>query len=123
MNYIDLLTYLMSSRGENLRLVQAVRNISRIRKMDNGIKRSLNTFLKTGVCDHEEAGVSFVELVNDEQMKPIRAFLMLDWLKREPIEAMKYLAIRGVHADLSKVDSAAIKEEVSEETDKSEIQL
>lgn len=123
MNYIDLLTYLMSSQGEDLRFIQAVRNISRIRKMDDSIKSALNTFLKTGVCDHEESGVSFVELVNDEHMKPIRAFLMLDWLKREPIEAMKYLAIRGVHADLSKVGSASIKEEVSEEIDKSEILL
>lgn len=123
MNYIDLLTYLMSSQGEDLRFIQAVRNISRIRKMDDGIKRALNTFLKTGVCDYEEAGVSFVELVNDEHMKPVRAFLMLDWLKREPVEAMKYLTIRGVHADLSKVGSATIKEDVSEEIDKSEIQL
>ena len=123
MNYIDLLTYLMSSQGEDLRLIQAVRNISRIRKMDNDIKIALSAFLKTGVCDYEEAGVSFVELVNDEHMKPVRAFLMLDWLKREPVEAMKYLAIRGVHADLSKVGSATIKEDVSEEIDKSEIQL
>jgi len=91
--------------------------------MDNEIKRALNAFLKTGVCDYEESGVSFVELVNDEHMKPVRAFLMLDWLKREPVEAMKYLAIRGVHADLSKVGSATIKEDVSEEIDKSEIQL
>ena len=124
MNYIELLNYLMSSEGEGLTFIQAVRNIGRIRKMDPEIKSALGKFLQTGKCSHEEAGVTFAELVNSEQMKPIRAFLMLDWLKREPISALKHLALLGIHADLSEVGSAKINEDIDEtDIDKSDIVL
>ena len=124
MNYIELLKYLMSSEGEGLTFVQAVRNIGRIRRMDPEIKSALGKFLQTGKCNHEEAGVTFAELVNSEQMKPIRAFLMLDWLKREPVSALKHLALLGIHADLSEVGSAKINEDIDEtDIDKSDIEL
>lgn len=124
MNYIVLLNYLMSSDGEDLTLVQAIRNIVRIRKLDPEIKTSLGKFLKTGKCSHEESGVTFVELVNQEHMKPIRAFMMLDWLKREPVRALKHLAMLGIHADLSKVGTAKIKKDIDEsDIDKSDIEL
>ena len=112
----------MSKDGEALSFVQAVRNIIRIRKMDPVIKEALVSFLNTGVCSHTEAGVCFTELVGAEKMKPIRAFLMLDWLKREPMTALKYLALRGIHADLSEVDSAKIATKIDEGSiDKSDI--
>lgn len=123
MNYIELLNYLMSKDGEDLSFVQAVRNIGRIRKLDPEIKKALISFVNTGKCSHTEAGVCFTELVGGERMKPIRAFLMLDWLKREPITALKYLALRGIHADLSEVGSASISSKIEEETiDKSDIE-
>lgn len=104
----------MAKDGENLTFVQAVRNIGRIRKMDPEIKKALIGFLNTGKCSHIEAGVCFTELVNKEKMKPIRAFLMLDWLKREPVTALKYLTLRGIHADLSEVGSAKIATKTDE---------
>lgn len=123
MNYIELLNYLMSKDGEDLSFVQAVRNIGRIRKLDSEIKKALISFVNTGKCSHTEAGVCFTELVGGERMKPIRAFLMLDWLKREPITALKYLALRGIHADLSEVGSASIPSKIEEGTiDKSNIE-
>ena len=123
MNYIELLNYLMSKDGEDLSFVQAVRNIGRIRKLDPEIKKALISFVNTGKCSHTEAGVCFTELVGGERMKPIRAFLMLDWLKREPITALKYLALRGIHADLSEVGSASIPSKIEEGTiDKSDIE-
>lgn len=122
MNYIVLLSYLMSKDGEDLSFVQAVRNIGRIRKMDPVIKKALIAFLNTGQCCHTEAGVCFTELIGPEKMKPIRAFLMLDWLKREPVTALKYLALRGAHADLSEVGSAKIATKIDEGSiDKSDI--
>ena len=114
MKYIDLFNYLISKDGEDLSFVQAVRNIGRIRKLDPVIKEALVGFLNTGKCSHTEAGVCFAELVGTEKMKPIRAFLMLDWLKREPISALKYLALRGIHADLSEVGSAKIATKIDE---------
>ena len=40
----------------------------------------------------EIEGVSFRELTENEGMKPIRAILMLDWLRREPAVAIRYMA-------------------------------
>lgn len=122
MKYIDLFNYLISKDGEDLSFVQAVRNIGRIRKLDPVIKEALVGFLNTGKCSHTEAGVCFTELVGTEKMKPIRAFLMLDWLKREPISGLKYLALRGIHADLSEVGSANVATKIDESSiDKSDL--
>jgi len=55
-------------------------------------------------------------------MKSVRAFKMLDWLKREPVLAHRYLAQQILRADLSKHGSATIKTEI-EEPDKSDIEL
>ncbi len=124
MNYIDLFCYLISRDGEGLSIGQAIRNIGRIRKMAPEIKSALKRYIDSGKCSHSEAGVSFTELIGSEGMKPIRAFLMLDWLKREPIAALKYLALRGIHADLSEVGTAQISNNVDETTiDKSDIVL
>ena len=116
MKYIDIFNYLISKDGENLSFVQAIRNIGRIRKMDPIIKEALISFLNTGKCSHTEAGVCFTELIGKEKMKPIRAFLVLDWLKREPITALQYLALRGIHADLSKVGTAEITTDIDKST-------
>ena len=48
MKYIDLFNYLISKDGEDLSVVQAVRNISRIRKMDPVTKEALAGFLNSG---------------------------------------------------------------------------
>ena len=122
MKYLDLLGYMMSKDGEDLSFVQAVRNIIRIRKMDPEIKNSLSNFMETGVCSHSEAGVCFTELTGAEKMTPVRAFLMLDWLKREPLSGLKYLALRGIHTDLSEVGSAKVRSDIDEKSiDKSDI--
>lgn len=122
MNYIELLNYMMSKDGEDLSLVQAVRNIGRIRKLNPEIKKAMEDFLNTGKCSYTAAGVCFTELIGAEKMKPIRAFLMLDWLKREPVTALKYLTLKGIHADLSEVGSASIATTIDENSiDKSDI--
>ena len=37
-------------------------------------------------------GVTFQELVEEEGMNELQAFLMLDWLQRDPKDAMEYMA-------------------------------
>ncbi len=80
---------------------------------------------ETGKCDLTIAGVSYNELINAEGMKPIRAFKMLDWLKREPVMAHRYLTQRVMRADLSEFGSATVATELPPETeiDKSDIKL
>lgn len=120
MKYIDLYNYLRDQEGLNR--AQAIRSILAIRKFAPEIKDAMSEWTKTGKCDLKIAEVSFSELIVSEGMKPIRAFKMLDWLKREPIMAHRYLSQRLMRADLSKVGSAKIAVDISE-NDKSDIEL
>lgn len=121
MKYIDLYQYLRNC--EKLSRVQAIRSIIEIRQFDPIIKDAMSKWTKTGTCDLIIADVSFNELICTEEMKPIRAFKMLDWLNREPALAHRYLAQRIMRADLSKHGSAKISTEIEDNTDKSDIEL
>lgn len=120
MKYIDLYNYLRDQ--EELTRVQAIRSILNIRNLDSEIKTAMSEWVKTGTCNLTIEEVSFKELVSKVGMKPVRAFKMLDWLKREPVLAHRYLAQRVMRADLSKHGSAKIKTDI-DETDKSDINL
>ena len=115
MKYIDLYNYLRDH--EELNRTQAIRSIIAVRKLDPEIKKALVKWAETGKCDLTIEDVSFHELVTSEGMKPIRAFKMLDWLKREPVLAHRYLAQRVMLADLSKAGSAQISDVVPENDD------
>lgn len=117
--YIDLYKFLRDKEGLNR--VQAIRSILNVRKFDPEIKAAMKKWAETGRCDLKVADVSFNELVTKEEMKPIRAFKMLDWLKREPVIAHRYLAQRVLLSDLSVHGSAKVAIDM-EETDKSDIE-
>lgn len=120
MKYIDLYNFLREK--EELSRVQAIRSIMDVRKFAPEIKSAMTEWALTGRCDLTVADVSFNELIRTENMKPIRAFKMLDWLSREPIMAYRYLAQRVMLADLSKHGSAKVATDI-EETDKSDLKL
>ena len=120
MRYLDLYNFLRDKEG--LTRVQAIRSIMDVRQLDPEIKHALVAWFETGHCELTIADVTFDELTNKEEMKPIRAFKMLDWLKREPAFAHRYLAQRRLKADLSQVGSAKVADEI-EETDKSDIEV
>lgn len=120
MKYIDLYNYLRDN--EELNRAQAIRSILAVRKFDPEIKSAMAVWTKTGTCDLVVADVSYKELVSSVSMKPIRAFKMLDWLKREPVLAYRYLVQRVMRSDLSKFGSAQVAIEISE-TDKSDVEL
>lgn len=120
MEYIKLYRYLRQE--EMLTRVQAVRSTYGVRKLDKEIRTGLAVWVKTGKCDLVIADVSFNELIEKEGMKPIRAFKMLDWLKREPLTAYYYLKHRIALADLSKHGSAKVATVIAE-TDQSDIEL
>lgn len=120
MEYIKLYRYLR--QNEMLTRVQAVRSSYEVRKLDKDIKKAISEWIKTGKCDLVIENVSYDELVTKEEMKPIRAFKMLDWLKREPMTAHYYLMHRLALADLSKNGSAQVALDI-EEKDTSNIEL
>lgn len=67
-------------------------NLWKLRNLDAELKEALYTWLEDGVPTIMIHDVSFVELINSESMNPIQAFLYLDWLKREPVRAVKLMA-------------------------------
>ena len=97
--YIKLYQHLRYKDG--LKPWEAVECIAEVREMAPEILLALKEW-----ADGEESpditinGISFNKLVNDEGMKPIRAFLMLDWIYRDPIAAMNYLATSRLRATM-----------------------
>ena len=123
---------------EGFSALQAFRNMGRIRKMDPSILKALQEWLEGGYPVLTVNGVSFEELVEDEDMNPIRAFLMLDWIHREPASAMRYMAVEryvGKDIQLSESEKKKLDEvigrkkvdtacgDISEWEDKSDIVL
>lgn len=92
--YLALYRYLTdTNQGEGLKPFEAVRNINRIRNIKNpAILAAMKSYFENRITPEINInGVTFQQLVNNEDMKPVRAFLMLDWLDSEPLEAMNYL--------------------------------
>lgn len=90
-SYIKFYTYLVGEA--NLSSLEAIRTINRVRKLDSQIKNALIDWFNQEEVSLTINDVSFDELVNDEGFTPVRAFLLLDWIKREPAQAMHYMAI------------------------------
>ena len=89
--YESLLKYL--TENELFSRIQALRIINRIRKLDPEIKKEfIKWFCYNRMPLLTIEGVTFEELINDEKMRPVRAFLFMDWLKREPVIALTYMA-------------------------------
>lgn len=108
--YIHLFNYLKSEEGLNS--VSAYRNVQRIRKLPVEFKNAVAQILQGQTPELEYQGVTLSELVETEQMKPIRALLMLDWIRREPIVAMRYLETERLRApmQISDADKEKVKE-------------
>lgn len=95
--------YKLLTKQEEMSPWEAVVAINDIRKMDATIKQALWKWLQNGIPPKLTInGVSLQELINPdedegEQMSPLRAFMMLDWIKREPLVAKHYLSVHRFH--------------------------
>ena len=88
--YAKLTAYLLEEEGLNP--VSSCRNIQKVRTLPTELKKAVLCVLNGGIPDIEVEGVSFLDLTEKDGMKPIRAILMLDWLRREPAVATHYMA-------------------------------
>ena len=89
--FIKLYAHLTESEG--LGRMTALRCIVRLRKMSPDILSDLKDYLSNGIIPERSIeGVTFTELTNKDGFTPSRAFLFMDWLKREPEEALQYMA-------------------------------
>lgn len=118
--YISLFRYLTNTEGLNAS--EAYRNIQRVRKLPPELKEAVYDVLSSSCPNICYEGVSFRELTEEEGMNSIRAILMLDWIRREPIAAMQYMATERMRHSL--VINAEEKEEVnSSRKDESDIEF
>lgn len=78
---------------ENLRPWEAIRNIAKLRKVAPEILMAIREWSYGFIPEIAIKGVSYAELTEKEGLKPVQAFLMLDWLKRDPVAAMRFMEI------------------------------
>lgn len=76
--------------------IKVIKVIFQIRNFNPELKKAFYSYFKekgdvipTEISFH---GVSLAELIEKEGMNPLRAFLMLDWISKNPKDAMEYMA-------------------------------
>lgn len=103
LKYIQLYNYLVSEEGLNP--ISAYRSIQRIRVLPSELKNSVLQVMQGEFPNIEYHGVTLNELIENEHMKPVRAILMLDWIRREPAVAMRYMETERLRAPMQFSDS------------------
>lgn len=88
--YIQLYTYL--TKEENHSPIKSVRIISYVRKLPVDFKSAIFAIIEHKIPDIEINGITLHELMEKDNMKPIRAIFMLDWIRREPRVAFRYMS-------------------------------
>jgi hypothetical protein bacD2_15590 len=62
------------------------------------------------IPDITSNGVSLEELINKDDMTPIRALLFLDWVRRDPSNAFKYMKDDTIYGGMPKLSEEKEKE-------------
>jgi len=91
--YKELYKELMDLYGSRIKVIKI---INQIRNFKPELKKAFYTYFKEkGEIIPKEIsfhGVTLTELIEKEGMNPLRAFLMLDWISKNPRDAMEYMA-------------------------------
>ena len=96
--YIRLYEYLREKEG--LEGIQILRNIYRLRKLPRTFLIEVEKLLNGQEPQLEVEGVTYQELTEKDGMRPIRAILMLDWIRRDSYAAFKYMEKKGLRAPI-----------------------
>lgn len=94
--YIHLFKYLIEEEGLNA--FSAYQSIQRVRQLPVEFKEAVHMVLEGKFPHLEYHEVTLEELTEKERMKPIRAIMMLDWIRREPAVAMRYMESEKLRA-------------------------
>lgn len=101
--YIQLFNYIVTEEDSNP--INAGRVIQKIRQLPNELKLAVLDVIEGKIPHVEFHDISLEELINNDRMKPVRAILMLDWIRREPAIAMRYMEIERHRAPQTVTDS------------------
>lgn len=94
--YIQLFKYLIEEEGLNA--FSAYQSIQRVRQLPLEFKEAVLMVLEGKFPHLEYHEITLEELIENEHMKPIRAIMMLDWIRREPAVAMRYMESEKLRA-------------------------
>lgn len=117
--YIDLYNYYKDT--EKLNLTETLRNIWRVRQLPTEYKVLIAEILEGKVPQFECNGITLEELTIKDKMTRISAVLFLDWVRRDPLEAMRFMhtdRLRTPLSPLSKAASEMMDEVISKIEDK-----
>lgn len=106
--YISLYRYLSSE--EQLSGKAILRNILKIRRLPSEYKNAVIDIMNGYIPDITCKGVSLEELVNKDEMSPIRALLFLDWVRRNPLGAFKYMKDETIHSGITRLSEKKEKD-------------
>lgn len=99
--YYSLYEYL---RSQNYNYSEAIFMIKKLRNLDAEVFAMFKLWLvEKQTPDFTINDVSFSDLIKKEEMSPVEAFLMIDWIKKEPVEAMKYMAFHRYRIDIQPI--------------------
>ena len=101
--YIQLFNYIVTEEDSNP--INACRVIQNIRQLPDELKLAVLDVVEGKIPYVEFHDISLEELINNDKMKPVRAILMLDWIRREPAIAMRYMEIERHRAPQTVTDS------------------
>ncbi|MBR3918573.1 MAG: hypothetical protein IKJ59_07545 [Clostridia bacterium] len=101
--YIQLFNYIVTEEDSNP--INACRVIQKIRQLPDELKLAVLDVVEGKIPYVEFHDISLEELINNDKMKPVRAILMLDWIRREPAIAMRYMEIECHRAPQTVTDS------------------
>lgn len=101
--YLKLYNYL---KNDGLELMHIIRVVSKVRRLPKEYLEAVYLVLEQADPDIriKEHGVTYKELVEKNSMKPIRAILMLDWIRREPEVAISYMSETMMRAPIEPLD-------------------
>lgn len=87
--YSDLYSRLIKEFG----LVESLKLINRVRKFSKKNLEALSVFMETETIPELTDGkTKLSELIDNEGMSPICAFIMIDWMEKKPEDAYQYMA-------------------------------
>lgn len=79
--------------------------IVKVRQLPDELKAVVAAVLDGNTPQVEYHGVTLQDIIEKDKIMPLRAVLMLDWIRREPAIAMRYMETERYHAPQKVTDA------------------